>query len=362
MDHFYAVIMAGGGGTRLWPLSRQARPKQMLRLGRSTTLFQDAIERLDGLVKEDHIYIVTVADQAKALQDQCPQIPPENFLIEPQPRGTASVVGLASAFLLKKDPEAVMAVLTADHFIENINHFQILLKSAFQTAMRGYLVTLGITPTFASTGYGYIHRGEIIDFGGEMRYYRVNQFKEKPDLVNANAFFESGQYYWNSGMFIWRADQIWGEFVRLMPDLFTTLEAIYQEVGGENQTVIINKLWAGITPQTIDYGIMEQAENVVVLPAQDLGWNDVGSWDSLFDVLQPNSSGNIVVDADVLSIDCKGSILLSEKSNRMIAAIGLEDMIVVDTEDVLLLCHRKDAQRVREMVAKLKQENKNKYL
>ena len=202
--HTYAVIMAGGGGTRLWPVSRKEKPKQLLPLLGKETLFQSTVARLEKLFPPEQILVVTVAEQAREMREQVPSIPEENYLIEPAPRGTASVVALAAAVLKKRDPQAVMAMQTADHHIRNQDLFQYLLRTAFDVAAKGYLVTLGITPTFPSTGYGYIQQGEPLKGNYKYPVYTVKRFKEKPDEATAQQLLRSGDHSWNSGMFVWR--------------------------------------------------------------------------------------------------------------------------------------------------------------
>ncbi|GAP14402.1 mannose-1-phosphate guanylyltransferase [Longilinea arvoryzae] len=361
-EHFYAVIMAGGGGTRLWPLSRQNRPKQMLRLVSDRTLFQMATDRLQGLFPVDHIYVVTVADQATELQKQSPNIPAENYILEPMPRGTASVVGLAAVVLQKRDPEAVMAVLTADHYIENVAGFQQILSSAQELARKDFLVTLGIQPTFPATGYGYIQRGELLGHYGQHDAYRVLRFKEKPNEETARGLLQRGDHFWNSGMFIWRVDRIQEEFSRQMGELYQTLEQIAKSWGTAWQTETLKKLWPQIKPQTIDYGIMEHAQQVAVLPGADLGWSDVGSWDSLFDVLPGDPNGNIHISAMHLGIDTRDTLVCTEDPNRLVVTIGVKNLIIVDAGDALLVCPRDDAQKVRELVKLLDQNGYQLYL
>lgn len=360
-EHFYAVIMAGGGGTRLWPLSRQDRPKQMLKINSERSLFQLATDRLEGLFPAERIFIVTVAEQARQLRQQVPEIPGDNYLIEPMPRGTASVVGLAATALLKRDPQAVMAILTADHIIQNVPAFQTALREAFEVAQAGYLVTLGIQPTYPATGYGYIQRGARLDRPGET-VYQVERFREKPDEAAAREMLAGGDHYWNSGMFIWRADRVLEEFRRQMPELAHTLAQIGEALGTEAEAEVIQRLWPGIRPQTIDYGIMEHAEKVAVVPATELGWNDVGSWESFFDVFPADAQGNIALGGKTILLDTGNSLLLTEQPDRLIVTIGIEDLVIVDAGDALLITRRDQAQRVREVVQRLKDSGPSDYL
>lgn len=356
MDNYYAFIMAGGGGTRLWPVSRQARPKQMVKLGGDRTLFQLAVDRIDAVFSPERTFVVTVADQVEELKKQCANIPDENFLIEPMPRGTASVVGLAAAALHKRDPKAVMAILASDHLIQNIPYFHQILQNAYQLAQDDFLVTLGIRPTFPATGYGYIQRGEaLVDYA--FTVYQVQRFKEKPDEATARVFLERGDHDWNSGMFVWRVDRIWEEFEKLMPELAEKLNLIDQAWGTERQQEVVKAQWPTIKSQTIDYGIMEKAQKVAVLPAADLGWNDVGSWESIFEVFETDSEGNVALDARHLELDTHHSLIVSDGTDRLVVTLGVKDLIVVDTPDALLVCSRQSAQKVREVVNLLKQRD-----
>ena len=358
-QHYYAVIMAGGGGTRLWPLSRQHHPKQMLRLIDERSLFQTSVERLVGVFPPERILVVTVVNQADQLKEQCPQIPQENYLLEPMPRGTASVVGLAATTLLRRDPQAIMAVLTSDHYIGNEDRFRQLLLAAFEVAQGNYLVTLGIAPTFPATGYGYIQRGGLLGSYRGMKTYRVQRFLEKPAELQAKKMLKEGNHSWNSGMFVWRVDQIMDELTRQMPTLTAALKEIAHAWGTSKQGEVLESKWTGLDTQTIDYGVMEAARRVVVIPAEGLKWSDVGSWDSLFDVLPSDNNGNIVMGGHHVALDTQHSLVYVNQEHRLIVTIGVENLVVVDTGDVLLICHKDQAQNVRQVVKKLEKDGQD---
>ena len=361
-EHTYAVIMAGGGGTRLWPVSRRERPKQLLPLFGRETLFQSTVARLEDLFPPERILVVTVAEQAREMKEQVPSIPDENYLIEPSARGTASVVALAAAVLQKRDSQAVMAIQTADHHIRDTKLFVDMIRTAIGVAEKQYLVTLGIKPTFPATGYGYIQQGEVLDGGYKYQVYAVQRFIEKPDEVTARQFLQSGDYSWNSGMFVWRTDVILAEFERQMPDLFKAVGAIAFSWDTARRDEVVRERWSGLKSQTIDYGVMEKAERVAILPAGGLGWSDVGSWDSLYEVLVPDADGNIAVNAEHIEIDSHHALVYGTNNQRLMVTIGLDDVIVVDSGDVLLVCKSDQAQRVREVVEQLKKNNQEKYL
>jgi mannose-1-phosphate guanylyltransferase len=354
--------MAGGGGTRLWPLSRQASPKQMLKLVDERSLFQTAVDRLEGLFTPDRIYVVTVEEQAQGLQAQAPQIPQENYLIEPMPRGTASVVGFAAVAIQNRDPQGSMAVVTADHIIGNEENFRQLLSAAYDVAQEGYLVTLGIAPHSPSTGYGYIQQGELLGRYQEQEVFRARKFREKPNLVRAQKMLESGDHTWNSGMFIWRVDNVLAEIARQMPDLNSKLTEI-SEVWDQPQSLkVISRIWPTIQPETIDYGIMEGAKKVAVIPAEGLDWSDVGAWDALYDLLPADAQGNIIKGGQYLPIDTQNALVFADQGERWYVMIGVKDLIVVDTGDVIMVCHKDQAQKVRQAVNQLKKDKKNNYL
>ncbi len=359
IENYYAVIMAGGGGTRLWPLSRQANPKQMLPLVGERSLFQIAVDRLEGVFAPDQVYVVTVADQAEVLQNQYPEIPSQNYLLEPMPRGTASVVGLAAVALRQRDPQAVMAVLTADHIFQNEAHFRKLLLAAYDAAQQDLLVTLGITPTFPATGFGYIQQGDWVASQRDLDVYQVLRFVEKPDESRAHEMLESGDHAWNSGMFVWQVARIMDEFERQMPDLALELREISKAWDQPQRESVIQQIWPRIQPETIDYGIMENAHDVVVIPAEGLGWNDVGSWEALFEVLPADENGNIILGDEVIAMETGDSLVYKKPSPRLVVTIGVEDLVVVDTGDVLLVCKKDQAQKVRQVVEQLKETGGN---
>ena len=363
VEHRYAVIMAGGGGTRLWPLSRKDKPKQLLPLIGQETLFQSTVARLRELFPPERILVVTVADQALEMKQQAPELPEENYLIEPAPRGTASVVGLAAMALQKRDPEASMAILPSDHFIRNVDLFHYLLKAAFDVADDQYLVTLGITPTMPSTAYGYIQQGTALN--GDYKYptYMVKSFKEKPSDETAQQLLRMGGHSWNSGMFIWRADAILNEINKQMPSLGSALQEIGTSWDTPDREEVVSKIWPGLKNETVDYGIMEKAEKVAVLPAGGLGWSDVGSWSSLFEVLLPDMSGNIATNAALhLALETNNTLVYGGGSDRLVVTIGVDDMVVVDTGDTLLICKTDQSQKVKDVVEHLKKHRQEKYL
>jgi mannose-1-phosphate guanylyltransferase len=361
-DHFYAVIMAGGGGTRLWPLSRKKTPKQMVKIFGEDTLFQIAVNRLSGLFPPERIFIVTIADQADLLAAQTPQIPKENFLIEPFPKGTASVVGFAATYIKNIDPDGILCILTADHFIKNISEFHNLLRAGYHAANENYLITLGIQPTYAATGYGYIHKGDPVKLFEGKWAFQVNKFIEKPDTSKANFMFSSGGYDWNSGMFIWHVNTILDEFRKQMPVLFTILDKIRESIEVGNFSERISQLWETITPDTIDYGIMENADNVIVLPVSDLGWFDVGSWESLFDVAEIDENGNLDMSKQYIGFDTSNTLVYSRTNDQLIITLGVDNLVIVNSGNALLVCDRKKSQEIKSIVKYLTENEMEDYL
>jgi mannose-1-phosphate guanylyltransferase len=351
MSSYHALIMAGGGGTRLWPLSRRARPKQALTLVGERTMFEHAVDRIASLFQPEEIFVVTGEEHLESLLLQAPELPRANFLLEPVGQGTAPAIGLGAVHLRRRDPQAVMVVLTADHFIRDVERFRRVLTAAAQVAEKGHLVTLGITPSFPSTGFGYIQQGEQLYEVDGFAVFRALRFTEKPSPETAFQMVESGLYTWNSGMFIWRVDRIMEEFARQMPDLYDVLMQIDAVLGTPAYEPTLRRLWPELSPQSIDYGVMEGARDVVVIPV-DIGWSDVGNWSSMREILPADADGNVVVGEHV-GLDTRNTIVFGGR--RLIATIGLEDMIIVDTDDALLICPLDREQDVREMVRQLRE-------
>jgi mannose-1-phosphate guanylyltransferase len=363
-DDFYAMIMAGGGGTRLWPLSRRAKPKQQLQLIGERSLFQRTVDRLLPIMAAEHIIVATIAEQVDALQAQAPMLPSSSFLIEPEPKGTASIVGLGAAVLQSRHGDVIMACLPADHYIEDEDRFRECLLAAHKLAGDGNLVTLGITPTYAATGYGYIHFGERIGKKRGFETFVVRSFTEKPSSGRAERYIAEGGYAWNSGMFIWRTDSILEEIARQMPALHEGAVQIVRSMGGAEEKTTMQEVWRSLRNQTIDYGIMEGARKVAMVAADELGWCDIGGWSGLTDVMKEDENRNLILADHAIVIDSEGSLLFQEAAgqDRLVALLGVSDLIVVDTGDAVLVCPRERAEEVRRIVETLKNEGKSRYL
>jgi mannose-1-phosphate guanylyltransferase len=354
----YAFIMAGGVGSRLWPRSRRSQPKQFLDLVRQETMLQDAYQRLLPIIPAEHILVGVGTQYVSTVREQLPDLPPENIVVEPAGRGTAPAIGLGAMYIHRRDPGAVMAVVTADHHIGDAPHFRRALMAAAEMAETGQLVTMGITPAFASTGYGYIRRAEKLDTVDGFGIYRALRFTEKPDSTMAQAFLESGLYSWNSGMFIWQVKAIRAEFERQMPALHAQLREIEQALGTADEQAVLERVWPGVAKETIDYGIMENAHEVAVIPVR-IGWNDVGSWQTLMGLLEADEDGNVLT-GEHIALDTHNTLIYSPK--KLVATIGLEDMIVVETPDALLICPRERCQQVRQIVDALRESGQEDLL
>lgn len=358
----YAAILAGGVGTRLWPRSRQGHPKQFSDItGSGRTMIQATVDRLCGTVDDDNIYVLTGAEYADLVAEQLPQVGRTNVIAEPSGRNTAPAIGLACVHLLRRDADAVVAFLHADHIMLNEPVFRLALERAATAAEVGHLVTLGVEPTSPHTGYGYIRRGEILAEGGhdDIPVYAVHGFLEKPDLATAEAFLSAGEYYWNAGIFVCRADQMLAEMERQLPEVYACLREIDVGHGTEAEAETLASVWQRMPNVSIDHGVMEDAQNVAVVPLR-AGWKDVGSWDALDGILMPDDHGNLTAKTDVVVVDSFNNIVYCE--DKMVAMVGVDDLVVVDTGDALLVGHRNQMQKVKDVVETLRAQNRSNLL
>ncbi len=356
----YAAILAGGTGTRLWPRSREHLPKQMLDLVTHETMLQETVHRVMPIIPVERIFVVTGRNYADLAREQLPELPPENVLVEPSGRSTAPCVGLAAVHILRRDPDAVMASLHADHVIRDPEGFRQALLAARDVAQDDVLVTLGIQPTHPATGFGYIHRGEQVATSRGLPVFRVRRFVEKPPLPQAQAYLESGEYYWNSGIFIWKAATILDQMKALLPDLHRQLMRIAAALDGPQASEVLEEVWREVCPVSIDVGVMERATQVLVLPL-DVGWSDVGDWAALADLLPKDEQGNVVVRTPHVGLDTTGTLIYGS-GERLVATVGVKDLVIVDTGDVLLICPKDRTQDVRFLVERLRERGQEEYL
>lgn len=354
-----AVIMAGGIGTRFWPLSRKKKPKQFLPIISEKTMIEETINRIFPKIPFSRIYTIANAQQTETINSFFPGIPEENFLIEPQGKNTAPCLLLASAAIHHKNPDSVMAVLPADHFIQDHPRFLKKLEAAATAAEQCQtLLTLGIPPTYPATGYGYINFSpeESRSFLGE-DFFLVNEFKEKPNYELAKAFLQSGDYFWNSGMFIWPTRVFAQKIERFAPVLFSQWKDLQEAVSQKDEKKIA-EVYSLLPATSIDYALMEKAEGIL-MGEGDFGWSDVGAWSSLCS-FWPNDEGNNVIRGEHLLLDTENCLIYNPQ--KLTALIGVKDLIVVDTEDALLICRKDQDQRVKDIVEKIKKEKKDEYL
>ena len=349
-----ALIMAGGIGTRFWPLSRETNPKQFLNIVSDKSMIRMTVERLLPNIKMEDIYIVTARSQVSLIKEHLQELPEENIIIEPFGMNTAPCIALSAQYLTRKrDKNEVMIVLPADHLIRDRDDFLNSLKIGEISAEEDNLVTFGIKPNYPATGYGYIEAGKKID---DKRFF-VKQFKEKPDLETAKEFLESGNFFWNSGMFMWKIETILKAYKNYLTKVTQILERIDNKWHLEELSADISDEYAEMPKIPVDIGIMEKAEKRVVIPV-DYGWSDVGSWKALYDISEKDENNN-VLKCESEIIDSTGNYVNSEK---FVALIGVENLIIVDTKDALLISRKVDSEQVKKIVNKLKDDERNELL
>ena len=350
---FWAVIPAGGSGTRLWPLSRAARPKFLLPLLGQHSLLQQTAHRMRRLAPPARTLVVCGPAHAAPVARQLPHLPERNLIVEPSPKGTGPALALAAAIIAREEPEAMMGSFAADHEVTREDAFVTAVCAAMAAAEQGFLVTIGLAPSRPETGYGYIERtDEAVTERPEGIAYRAAGFVEKPDRERAAAYVASGRYLWNASMFVWQVRTLLDELERLQPALREGVETIATAWGRPDQDQVAAAVWARLPELTIDQGVMEHAQRLAVVPA-DLGWSDVGDWHGLGELIQRDLDGN-AVRGDLIQANTRNSVVWSE-TNRLIALVGLENIAVVDTDDALLVIERGSAQEVRRIVEQLKQ-------
>jgi mannose-1-phosphate guanylyltransferase len=364
----YAVIPAGGSGTRLWPLSRAGHPKFLHALtGTEASLLQSTVDRLGDLCSAETTYVVTGAGHAAAVARQLPSVPDENVIVEPSPKDSTGAIGLAAAIIARRDPTGVMGSFAADHVVRDEQGFRAAVQAAIEGARDGWLMTIGMRPTHPSTGFGYVHCGDPVTPGAVVRH--VKRFKEKPDYDMAVQFVESGEYLWNASVFVWRVDVFLAELARQQPELHSGLIAIADAWDTPDQDQVLGDIWPGLPKIAIDYAVMEGAadEGKVATVAGDFGWDDIGDFHSLGAVLAGEGRTNVVVPATgaapppVLLHDAERVVVVPH-SGRLVAAVGVRDLVIVDTADALLVCSRERAQDVKKIVDMVKARDDSSHL
>ncbi|MFQ5430394.1 MAG: mannose-1-phosphate guanylyltransferase [Phycisphaerae bacterium] len=352
-----AVIMAGGSGTRLWPLSRRTRPKQLLRIVEGQSLIYKAFERLHGAFKPEDIYVIALADHLPAISKELPALPSENLIGEPIGRDTANAVALAAAILHERSPETVMGVFTADHLIRPADRFVEIVRRGFLAATErpDALVTFGIKPTEPHTGLGYIERGEPVAPG----LWEVRSFREKPDLETARQYVASGRYYWNSGMFVWRTATILDQLRQHLPASHDTVRRLAGAWSSSEGEALARECYPSLERISIDYAVMEKAPKVLVVEMA-LDWLDLGNWTALPGVLGRDDSGNTTALRQVAMRSSRDNILVTE-DDHLIATIGVKDLVIVHSADATLVCHKDQVQRIKDLVAELDQAHDGFY-
>ncbi len=360
----YAVIMAGGTGKRLWPLSRQKHPKQVLKLLDGQTLLRCCYERLAPIFDTKNIIVLTNADYVHVVRKNLPELPPNNVIAEPAVRDTSGAIGLVSTVLTKHDPDATIAVVTADQMIKPVDVLQQAIKDAlvFVNNNPDDMITFGIKPTFASTGLGYIKCNNAREYPGcKNKIYSVEAFKEKPDEKTAKEYLNTGQYFWNSGMFVWKAKTILANLQKFLPEATEPLARIQADWGSPNQQKTLQEWFVKLPKISIDFAVMEKADKVHAIKL-DCRWLDLGSFAALADIISPDTDNNIVVAGTSELLECKNSIIVTEDKGHLIAAIGVDNMVIAHSPDATLVCRIDQTDKLKELLELIKQHTGEKFL
>ena len=355
----HAVIMAGGKGSRFWPRSREKRPKHLLDIFGGKTIIQETVSRILPFVPPEKIRVVTGESHAESLIRQLPELPRENILVEPVGRNTAPCIGWAAVEIAREDPDEVLAVLPSDQIIVDADRFRSTLEAAAEAAAKGdFLVTIGIPPAGPETGYGYLECGEAVFSVRGEKVFRVASIREKPDRKTACRCLALGCFLWNSGMFVWRAGSILRAIERWMPELHVGLLRLREHPPRELPGEDFRKMYENLPAVSIDYGVMEKADNVLTLRG-DFGWSDVGSWDALWEISEKDGCGNAAA-CRLVGVDSTNVLVHSPK--KLVALVGVKDLIVVETEDALLICRRGASQEVKKAVEEIERRRWKEYL
>lgn len=363
--HLYAVVICGGGGTRLWPRSRNKTPKQFSRLFDKETLFQKTVNRLSGLVSPEKIIAVTVSQAyAREIKKEAPKIPWENIIWEPMRRDTAIACGLGTLLAQKRDPKAVVMNFWADHLVQKEAVFKKVELAASQAAFEAQtLVAIGIKPERPHTGLGYIHAGKVIKKIDGLSVFKLEKFVEKPNLAKAKQFISSGDYYWNSGMYVWSAEFFMKALKKYSPATSQALEKVGRALGTKKQIAVMKAAYKQAPTISVDVAVSEKVKGALIVPAQ-MGWNDIGDWSVIYKLVSKDKEGNAVIKfgdkGEFVGLNAEGNLV--QFDDQLIALVGVKDLIVVDTTDAILICPRNRAQDVKKLVKLLREKKKTEYL